>query len=68
VELRLGAVVVVGGVHRADDGQVVDAGAEVRQPVADLDAALAALLEAHLGGENLVALLAVGVVDHDHTG
>ena len=43
VELRLGAVVVVGRVHRADDGDVVDAVADVRQPVADLDAALAAL-------------------------
>ena len=31
VELRLGAVVVVGGVHRADDGDVVDATAEVRE-------------------------------------
>ena len=40
VELQLGAVVVVGRPHRADDGEVVDALADVRPPVADLDAAL----------------------------
>ena len=38
VELELGAVVVVGRPHRADDGDVVDAVAHVRPPVADLDA------------------------------
>ena len=48
VELELGAVVVVGGPHRADDGDVVDAVADVRPPVADLDAALAALAVADL--------------------
>ena len=44
----LRAVVVVGRPHRADDGDVVDAVADVRPPVADLDAALAVLLEADL--------------------
>ena len=39
--------------------------ADVRQPVADLDAALAVLLEADLERIELVALLAVGVVDDD---
>ena len=68
VELRLGAVVVVGRVHRADDGDVVDALADVRQPVADLDAALAVLLEADLQRVELVPLLAVGVVDDDDAG
>ena len=48
VELELGAVVVVGGPHRADDGDVVDAVAQVGPPVADLDPALAALPEADL--------------------
>ena len=41
--------------------------AGVRQPVADLDAALAVLLEADLQREELVPLLAVGVVDDDDT-
>ena len=36
VELQLCAVVVVGRPHRADDGQVVDALAHMRPPVADL--------------------------------
>ena len=63
VELRLRAVVVVGGVHRADHGDVVDAAADVRQPVADLDAALAVFLEADLERIELVPLLAVGIVD-----
>ena len=40
VELKLGAVVDVVGPHRADDGEVVDAAADVRPPVADFDAAL----------------------------
>ena len=48
VELELGAVVVVGRPHRADDGEVVDAGAHVRPPVADLEPALAALAIADL--------------------
>ncbi len=48
VELQLGAVVVVGRPHRADDGDVVDAVADVGPPVADLDAALPALAEADL--------------------
>ena len=65
VELQLGAVVVVGGPHRADDGEVVDAAAEVRPPVADLQPALPALLEADLQGIELVANVAVGVVRHD---
>ena len=42
--------------------------AEVRQPVADLDAALAVLLEADLERIEHVALLAVGVVDDDDAG
>ena len=48
VELKLGAVVVVVRPHRADDREVVDAAADVRPPVADFDAALAALAEADL--------------------
>ena len=47
-ELQLGAVVVVGRVHRADHGDVVDAAAHVRPPVADLDPALPPFLEADL--------------------
>ena len=47
-KLHLGAVVVVGRVHRADDGDVVDTPAQVRPPVADLNAALPARFEADL--------------------
>ena len=57
VKLKLSAVVDVVGPHRADDGQIVDATADVRPPIADLDAALAAFAEADLHrvqlGENL---------------
>ena len=42
--------------------------ADVRQPVADLDAALAVLPEADLERIELVALLAVGVVDDGDAG
>ena len=42
-ELQLGAVIVVGGPHRADHRHVVDQFTSVRPPVADLDSALAAL-------------------------
>ncbi len=48
VHLELGAVVVVGGVHRAHQGNVVDAAGEVRQPVANLGAALAVPAKADL--------------------
>ena len=66
MELHLRAVVVIGRPHRAHDGEVVHAGTEVGKPVAHLDAALAAGREADLQRVNLVALLAVGVVHHDH--
>jgi hypothetical protein len=46
MKLDLGAVVVVGGPHGANDGDVVDATADVREPVADRNAAFAVLLEA----------------------
>ena len=59
VELRLGAVIVVGRVHRADDGDVVDAASHVRHPVAHLDAALAVLPEADLQRIELLPLLVV---------
>ena len=65
VKLRLGAVVVVSGVHGADEGNIVHALAEVRPPIADLDPALAALAEANLQRVERVALLAVGIVDDD---
>ena len=62
VELELGAVVVVGRPHRADDGDVVDAVAEVRPPVADLDAALAALAKADLERIERLPNVTVGIV------
>src|SRR5262249_13501569 len=46
VPLQLGAVVVVGRPQRADDGDVVGAGACVLPPVADGEAGLAVLLVA----------------------
>ena len=66
VELHLRAVVVVRRPHGADHGNIIHAVPEVREPVADLDAAAAAGLEADLERINLVSLLAVGVVDHHH--
>ena len=48
VKLQLGAVIDVVGPHRANDREVVDARADVRPPIADFDAAFAALLEADL--------------------
>ncbi len=48
VELKLGAMIVVGRPHRADDGDLVDARADVRPPVADLDSGLAAFGRADL--------------------
>ena len=60
VELVLGGVVVVGGPDRAHHGDVVDAGADVRPPVADLDAAAAALAIADLEREDRGHQLAVG--------
>ena len=64
VELQLGAVIVVGRPHRADDGQVVDARADVRPPVADLDPGLAPLAIADLKRIEHLANVAVGVVGH----
>ena len=61
-KLHLGAVVVVGRVHRADDGDVVDTPAQVRPPVADLDAALPARFETDLERVDLGLLLVDDVV------
>ena len=62
VKLQLGAVVVVGRPHRADDREVVDASADVRPPVADLDAGLTSLAIADLQRIERLADVAVGVV------
>jgi len=48
VKLQLRAVVVVGCPDRADHGQVVGTGTQVREPAADFQSALAAFLESHL--------------------
>ena len=48
VKLKLSRVVVVCRPHRSHDGDVIDARADVRPPVAHLDPALAALLESDL--------------------
>ena len=52
VHLEFGAVVVVGCVHRSNDGHVVHAGGEVRQPVGDQGAGLSMLPVADLKREN----------------
>ena len=61
-EFHLGAVVIVGREHRPDHGDVVDAAAEVRPPVADRGPALAALPEADLRGIDPGLLLVDDVV------
>jgi len=54
VELKLGAMIVIGGPEGADDGEVVDAVSQVGPPVADLQAAPPALAEADLERVQLV--------------
>jgi hypothetical protein len=53
VKLQLRSMVVVGGPHRTDNRQIVNAISHVRPPVTDLDAALATLPVPHLRGEEL---------------
>src|SRR5438105_675054 len=48
MELKLCAMIAVFGPHRADNGEVIGAIADVRPPVADFDPALAALAVADL--------------------
>ena len=48
VKLKLRAVVDVVGPHRAHDREVIDASADVRPPITNLDAAFAALAVPHL--------------------
>ena len=67
VELHLRTVVVVRRPHAADEGDLVRTGADVREPVADFDAALAIAFAADLKRVNDVALLAVRIVHNDHT-
>ncbi len=65
VKLKLRAVVVVGGPHRADDRQVVGTAGQLGPPVADLQPAGAMLLKADLRGKQLVADVAIGIVGYD---
>src|SRR5262245_10639490 len=66
VKLKLRTVVAVFGPHGADNGQIVDAFADMGPPVADLDATLAALPIADLQWENFGADEAiVGIERHD---
>jgi hypothetical protein len=55
-----GLVVGVFAVHRADEGDIVNALGKVRKGVGDLDAAVAARLEFVGGGEECPRLFAVG--------
>ena len=68
MELSLGTVVVVGGPHAADDGQVIDHATDVGEEIGDLDAALAAFFKLDLGWIEFVSLLTVGIVDHGDAG
>ena len=61
VELRLRTVVAVGGPHRTHDRQLIDLPGDVREPIADFDAALAVLLETNLQRIEHIALIAVAV-------
>src|SRR5262245_44365794 len=47
-QLQLRAVIVVRGPHTADKREVVDAGAQVRPPIADLDPELAGVPKPNL--------------------
>ena len=64
VELRLRAVVAVGGPQRAHERQPVSMPGDVGKPVADFHAALPVLAEAHLERKESIALVAVGVGHH----
>ena len=68
VKLRLCAVVVVGGVHRSDNRQIIGARSDVRDPIAHLDAGLPVFAVTNLQRVELVALLAIGVVDDGDAG
>src|SRR5262249_37064330 len=63
VHLELSAVVVVGRVYRADEGDVIDAAGQVRQPIADFHAALAMALEADLERKDAREQIAVRADD-----
>ena len=64
VELRLRAVVAVGGPQRAHERQPVGVRCDVWKPVADFHAALPVLAKSHLERKEGVALVAVGVGHH----
>ena len=68
VKLGLCAVIIVGGPHRTDHGQVVGTTADVGHPIAHFDAGLAILSITDLQRVKFVSLLAVGVVDHRDAG
>ncbi len=65
MELKLGAVVIVGRPHRADHGDVVNAVADVGPPIADGNAGLTTLAVADLERIHLLADVAIGIVRHD---
>ena len=62
MELKLGPVVVVRRPHRTDHGDVVDARAEMRPPVADFDPALTPLAIADLKRIKAPANVKLGLV------
>ena len=64
MELRLSAVVAVGGVHRTDDGQFVHVARDVGKPVAHLDSALAVLLKSNLQRVDFVSLVSISIRDY----
>ena len=65
-KLNLSAVIIVRRPHRPNERDVVSTTANVRKPVADLDAAFSVLPEPNLQRVQLVALLAVGIVHDDN--
>ena len=61
MELGLRSMVRVGRPHRANDRKLIDLGSDMREPVADLDPALAVLLESDLEWIQSVALVSVPI-------
>ena len=61
MELGLRSVVRVGRPHRANDRKLIDLRSDMREPVADLDTALAVFLESNLERIQSIALVSVPI-------
>ena len=61
MELSLRSVVRVGRPHRANDRKLIDLRSDMREPVADLDTALAVFLESDLERIQSIALVSIPI-------